>query len=91
MVSERLYLTLPNIPEKVRFNGINLHQWEQFVDLMLLGRGLTDHLIEESFKKSDPKYRRWKSEEAIIHTRLLSTMTLEMCENFLFMHSVKEL
>ncbi|CAA6667949.1 unnamed protein product [Spirodela intermedia] len=57
MVSEQLYHTLPNISEKLRFNGLNLHQWKQFIDLTLLRRGLIDYLIEESLKQTDPKYK----------------------------------
>ncbi|CAA6664464.1 unnamed protein product [Spirodela intermedia] len=82
---------LPSMIECLKFNGTKLYQWEKFVKLTLLGRGLLEHLIDDSIGMNDPNYRIWKSEEVFIHLWLLETMTVEMCDNFLYMATVKEL
>lgn len=39
----------------------------------------------------DPKFKTWKSENNLVMSWLINSMTLEMGENFLLYHSVKEI
>ncbi|CAA6675813.1 unnamed protein product [Spirodela intermedia] len=57
MVSELTIYTLPSMPKCLKFNGTKLYQWEKFVKLTLLGRGLSEHLIDDSIGMNDPNYR----------------------------------
>ncbi|CAA7397817.1 unnamed protein product [Spirodela intermedia] len=88
---DKIMYALLSIPECLKFNGTNLYQWEKFVELTLLGRGLSEHLINDPIGMNDSNYKLWKSEQAFIHSWLLGTMIVEMCDNFLYMTTVKEL
>ncbi|CAA6661456.1 unnamed protein product [Spirodela intermedia] len=41
----------------LKFNGTNLYQWEKFVELTLLGRGLSEHLINDPIGMNDSNYK----------------------------------
>ena len=56
----------------VKFDGMNLLEWSKLVELTLVGRELGDHLKESPILEKDPRYKRWKAEEALIHQRILS-------------------
>ena len=57
-------------------------EWSKLVELTLVGKELGDHLKENLVLEKDPRYERWKAEEAFIHQSLLSTMNLEMRRDF---------
>ena len=66
-------------------------EWSKLIELTLVGRELGDDLKESPFLEKDPRYKRWKAEEACIHQWILSTMNLEIRRDFLCVDSVKEL
>lgn len=76
-----------------QINGKNYLQWSQSVMMFICGRGKDELLLEASTipKPDDPKFKTWKSENNLVMSWLINSMTLEIGENFLLYHSVKEI
>ena len=87
--SGRTIVVFPDI--EVKFDGINMLEWSKLVELTIVGRELGDHLKESPVLEKDPRYRKLKAEEALIHEWILSTLNSKMMRDFLYVDYVKEL
>ncbi|XP_073025759.1 uncharacterized protein [Primulina eburnea] len=76
-----------------RLNGKNYLQWSQSVRLFICGRGKDAFLSGESPcpASEDPKSRTWNSENCMVMSWLINSMTTEIGENFLLYRSAKEI
>ncbi|CAA7409685.1 unnamed protein product [Spirodela intermedia] len=54
---EKTMYELLGIPKCLRLNGTNLYQGGKFVELTLLGRGLSEHLTNDSIEMNDLNYK----------------------------------
>lgn len=61
----RTTVVFPNI--QVKFDCLNMFECSKMVKLTLLGRELGDHLTEDLVLKKDPRYKKWKVEEVLMH------------------------
>ena len=68
-----------------RLNGHNYLQWSQSVMMFISGKGRDDYLTRETnpLEKTDPQYKIWKSENNMVISWLINSMTTEIGENFL--------
>lgn len=71
----------------VKFNGNNYFMWSKSVLIYIQGKGKDEYLTGEVEipPKSDPHYRKWKIENAMVMGLLLSSMKAEINENYLFL------
>ncbi|XP_078430146.1 uncharacterized protein LOC144702124 [Wolffia australiana] len=80
----------PVVPEVVKFNGFNLLDWSQYIELILESKGLVHHLKEEIDPES-PKYRAWKKEDAGVHAWLLGSMAGDRFRKYLYLKTAKSI
>lgn len=71
----------------VKFNGSNYLTWSKSVLIHVQGRDKEDYLTGEAKKppKDDPKFRKWKTENALVIGWLLGSMTPEIRDHYLFL------
>ncbi|XP_078443058.1 uncharacterized protein LOC144712663 [Wolffia australiana] len=81
---------IPPVAESLRYNGRNFAQWGQLVELTLIGRELNDHLSAE-MDPSNPSYKSWKRDDAIVHVLLLSSMTKDQLPRMAFLKTAKQI
>lgn len=60
--------------------------------MFLSGKGKDDYITKDVVPppKEDPKFRKWKSENHMVMSWLISTMDNEISKNFLFLAIAKE-
>ena len=76
-----------------KLNGQNYLQWSQSVMMFICGKGRDDYLTGVAVppSKEDPKYKTWKSENNMVMSWLINSMTNEIGENFLLYVTVKDI
>ncbi|KAA8538921.1 hypothetical protein F0562_025613 [Nyssa sinensis] len=76
-----------------KLNGQNYLQWSQSVMMFICGKGRDDYLtgVAAPPRKKDPKYRTWKSENNMVMSWLINSMTNEIGENFLLYVTAKDI
>ncbi|KAG5219081.1 Retrovirus-related polyprotein from transposon [Salix suchowensis] len=76
-----------------KLNGYNYLQWSSSVMMFICGKGRDDYLTGEATMpgKEDPQFRNWKTENHMIMSWLINSMTNEIGENFLLYGTAKEI
>ena len=76
-----------------KLHGHNFLQWSQSVFMFICGRGKDGHLTGEitTPDSTDPKYRAWKTDDHLVMSWLINSMTTEIGENFLLYKTAKEI
>ncbi|KAL5572693.1 hypothetical protein UlMin_022290 [Ulmus minor] len=76
-----------------KLTGHNFLQWSQSVFMYICGRGKDEYLTGEVSipTVTDPKYRTWKTENHMVMSWLINSMTTEVGENFLLYKTTKEI
>lgn len=69
-------------------NGHNYLQWSQSVIMYVCGKGNEEYLTDEIKvpKKDDPTYKTWKTDNHMVMSWLINSMTTEIGENFLLLY-----
>jgi hypothetical protein len=72
------------------FNG---HQWSSSVMMFICGKGRDDYLTGDIIipEKNDPMFRTWKTENHMVISWLINSMTNEIGKNFLLYGTAKEI
>ena len=63
----------PPIQEDIKFNGFNLEDWSEYVEMILESPGLDEHLWSE-VEPGQPKYQIWRREDSNVSSWLLSSL-----------------
>ena len=76
-----------------KLNGHNYLQWSQSVMMFICRKRRDDHLTGLTVppSKEDPKYKTWKSENNMVMSRFINSMTNEIGENFLLYVTAKDI
>ncbi|XLR38114.1 uncharacterized protein [Arachis hypogaea] len=74
-----------------RFDRRNYLQWSQLVHTTLKGRKKLNHLEGNPLATTDPKYKAWDDEDALIMAWLWYSMTPEISRNYMFFPTAKEI
>ncbi|PKA63925.1 Retrovirus-related Pol polyprotein from transposon TNT 1-94 [Apostasia shenzhenica] len=76
-----------------KLHGHNFLQWSQSVFMYICGRGKDGHLTGEisAPETTDPKYRAWRTDDHLVMSWLINSMTTEVGENFLLFRTAKEI
>jgi hypothetical protein len=76
-----------------KLNGHNYLQWSSSVIMFICGKGRDDYLTGEVIipEKNDPKFRTWKTENHMVMSWLINSMTNKIGENFLLYGTAKEI
>ena len=76
-----------------KLNGHNYLQWSQSVMMFIYGRGKDEYLTSAAVqpKKEDPKYKTWKTENNMVMSWLINSMTNDIGENFLLYGTAQEI
>lgn len=74
----------------VKFDGNNYFTWSKSVLIYIQGKDKEEYLTSEMEipSHSDPRYRKWKTKNAIIIGWLLNSMKLKISDHFLFLEIV---
>lgn len=69
----------------LKLTGHNYLAWSKAVELFVMGRGKDDYLYGHMQipSSTDPLFRQWKTENAMIMSWLISSMTPEIAHNFI--------
>ena len=81
-------ISFPIIPYSLRYDGLNLMHWSQYIELILNGCGLKDHLTK-TINPKDPGYQIWKKEDSPVHAWLLGSTAGERLKKFMFLKTAK--
>ncbi|KAL5752247.1 hypothetical protein ACOSQ2_022754 [Xanthoceras sorbifolium] len=76
-----------------KLNGHNYLQWSQSVSMFICGKVQDDYITEisESPTKEDPAFKQWKTENSMVMSWLINSMTNEIGENFLLYEIAREI
>lgn len=76
-----------------KLTGSNYLSWSRAVEMFIVGRGKDDYLYGEITVPSstDARFRQWRSENSMIMSWLISSMTPEIGENFMLYTSAAEI
>jgi len=68
-----------------KLNGLNYLQWSQSVMMFISGKGRDDYLTGAAVPpaKTDKQYKLWRSENNMVMSWLINSMTTEIIGNFL--------
>ena len=68
-----------------KLNGNNYLQWSQSVSMFICGKGRDDYItgVSMSPAKGDPDFKQWKTENSMVMSWLINSMTNDIGENFL--------
>lgn len=74
-------------------NGQNYTWWAQSMKVFISGQGKDDYITGEAAApaKIDPKYKIWKTENMMVMSWLLNSMTPEISEYFMFYETAKDI
>ena len=78
-------------PPDVKFDGGNMFEWSKMINLTLYGCQLGDHLKDNPREEASPEFKKWKSEESLILSWMLRSMTPKMRRDFLYCDTVREM
>lgn len=76
-----------------KLNGSNYLSWSRVVEMFIVGRGKDDYLYETMTipPPTDPRFRQWRSENSMIMSWLISSMTPETGDNFMLYTTAAEI
>ena len=76
-----------------KLNGHNYLQWSQSVMMFINGKGRDDYLTGAVVQPntSDANYKLWGSENNMVMSLLINSMTMEISESFLLYSTVQEI
>ncbi|KAJ1442200.1 Gag-polypeptide of LTR copia-type [Sesbania bispinosa] len=76
-----------------KLNGQNYIQWPRSVRIFLQGKGKEDYITSNAKEpeKEDPTHQKWKLENSLVMSWLLSFMTHETGENFMYYGTAVEI
>ena len=76
-----------------KLNGNNYLQWSQSVKMYICRKGKDEYLTGEviSPPTGDPKFKKWKTENNIVMSWLVNSMTNEIGENFLLYNTTHDI
>ncbi|KAH7543898.1 hypothetical protein JRO89_XS15G0055500 [Xanthoceras sorbifolium] len=76
-----------------KINGKNYLQWSQSVLMYIRGREKTNYLFVDlaTLEETNPGYKRWMTENIMIMSWLVNSMTTEIGENFILYYTAKEI
>ncbi|XP_073284992.1 uncharacterized protein [Primulina huaijiensis] len=76
-----------------KLNGHNFLQWSQSVMMFICGKGKDEYLTGSITqpKSDDPKFKAWKTENNMVMSWLINSMTNEIGENFLLYGTTQEI
>ena len=76
-----------------KLNGHNYLQWSHSAMMFICGQGKDDYLTGATPKPKteDPKYKAWKTENNIVMSWLISSMTYEVGEDFILYETTQEI
>ena len=76
-----------------KLNGPTFLQWSQSVFMYICGKGKDEYLTGEIsiLATTDFKYRTWKTENHMVMSWLINSMTTEVGESFLLYKTTKEI
>ena len=80
----------PPILEDIKFNGFNLEDWSEYVEMILESRGLDEHLRSE-VEPGQPRYQIWRREDSNVRSWLLSNLAGNRFRKYLYLKTVKKL
>ncbi|KAH6785021.1 hypothetical protein C2S51_037476 [Perilla frutescens var. frutescens] len=68
-------------------------QWSQSIFMFIYGRGKYGHLFREIVapEVTNPKHRAWKTDDHLVLSPLISSMTTEVGDNFLLFKMEKDI
>lgn len=78
----------------VKFDGNNYLTWSTSVLIYIEGKGKEDYLtgeVEKPDKKKKPKYKRWKTENAMVKGWLLVSMKSEISNHYLVLETATQI
>ena len=61
---------LPQVPDALKYDGLNMLEWSEYVQLILTRRGLEEHLTT-LIDETNPNFKTWRKEDAQIRAWLL--------------------
>jgi hypothetical protein len=82
---------LPNFPSTYKLHAKNYLKWSQLVKTLLKGKGKAEHLTEEPPEETDPKFKKWDTEDSAIMGWLWSAMAPEISDTCMFLNTAKEI
>ncbi|KAK2452382.1 putative mitochondrial protein [Trifolium repens] len=76
-----------------KLNGNNYLQWSQSVLMFVSGKGKDEYLTGETVapETGDPTFKQWKTENNMVMSWLINSMTNEIGENFLLYTTANEI
>ncbi|XP_073046876.1 uncharacterized protein [Primulina eburnea] len=94
--------TSPNPPENSSVTSVltshkltdkNYLQWSQSMMMFISGRGRDDYLTGVAVQPShsDPTFKAWRTENNLVMSWLINSMTIDIGENFLLYTTAKEI
>ena len=82
----------PTIPINIKLDGSNYALWSQMVEMYILGKDKLGY-INGDFpqpSKTDPAFRKWRTENAIVKGWLINSMDPYLVVNFIRFSTVKQ-
>ena len=76
---------------EVKFDEINMLEWNKLVELTLVGRELGDHLKESFILRKNLQYKKWKAEETMNPSMDIEHYESRNEDKFFYVDSIKEL
>ncbi|XP_071727423.1 uncharacterized protein [Rutidosis leptorrhynchoides] len=76
-----------------KLNGQNYNQWSHSVMIFVTRKGKDEYLTGDALPpaQDDPRYHTWKTENNMVMSWLLNSMTNETGENFMYYKTAKEI
>lgn len=76
-----------------KLNGQIFFQWYQSVFMFICGRDKDGHLTGETVApdSKDPKFRTWRTNDHLVMSWLINSMTTEVGENFMLYKTTREI
>jgi len=76
-----------------KLNEYNYLQWSSSVMMFIYRKGRDDYLTRDIIipEKNDPMFRTWKTENHMVMSWLINSMTNKIGENFLLYETIKEI
>ena len=75
---------LPQVPDALKYDELNMLEWSEYVQLILTRRGLEEHLTT-LIDETNPNFKTWRKEDAQIRAWLLGIFF----RKYLFLQSTK--
>lgn len=77
----------------IKFDGNNYITWSKLIHIFVQGRGKEEYLTNEVEipPRIDPRYKKWKTENAIVMGWLLGSMKPKISEHYLFLETAHQI